>query len=133
LAATTAANFVPCAEIPITGNGTGVLARAKQGEAQAFFVLFQAYASQIYGLSLSATRDVTAAENLTRDIFVATFTCLDDIHDDAGFTAWLYRRAAKKIVAQWAKRRYPQGFGHRLEPHQHLRFVGRGDLAIHPE
>ncbi len=98
MAATTAANLVPDAEIPITADEPGVLGRAKQGEAQAFFALFQAYATRIYCLSLSATRDVTVAENLTRDIFVSAFTCLDDIHDAAGFAARLYRHAAKKSL-----------------------------------
>ena len=110
-----------------------LMERAKAGERQAFLALFHAHARQIYSLSLSVTRDVTAAENLARNIFVEAFNCLDDIHDDAGFAAWLYRRAAKKVLAHRAKRRYPQDFGHRLGPHQHLSFVGRGDLAIHPE
>ncbi len=133
LAATTAANLVLGAEMPVTGDEPGVLAHARQGDADAFFTLFQAHASRIYGLSLSATRDVTAAENLTRNIFVEAFTCLGDIHDEAGFATSLNRRTAKNILAHWAKRRYPQGFGHRLESHPHLSFVGRGDLAIHPE
>ncbi len=110
-----------------------LMERAKAGERQAFLALFHAHARQIYSLSLSVTGDVTAAENLARNIFVEAFTCMADIHDDAGFELWLYRRAAKKVLAHRAKRRYPQGFGHRLEPHQHLSFVGHGDLAMDPE
>ena len=104
---------------------TTLCARAKAGERQAFFALFQAHAGRVYSFSLRATGNVTAAENLTRDIFVEAFSCLDTIGDDNAFAASLHRRSAKKLLANRAKRRYPQGFGHRLEPLQHLSFVGR--------
>jgi len=112
---------------------TTLWGRAKEGERQAFFALFQAHARRVYSLSLRATGDVIAAENLTRDIFMEAFTCLDTIGDDSAFAASLYCRAAKKVLANRAKRRYPQGFGHQPGPHQHLSLVGRAELAIHPE
>jgi hypothetical protein len=107
--------------------------RAKQGEWLAFFALFQIHAAPVYSLSLRATGDITAAENLTRDIFFEAFTNLHAVTDDAAFATRLYDCAAKRSLANGLKPRYPQGFGHRLGPHQHLSFVGRGDLATHSE
>ncbi|MGZ4732211.1 MAG: RNA polymerase sigma factor [Terriglobales bacterium] len=112
---------------------TTLCGRAKEGERQALLALFQAHARRVYSLSLRATGDVTAAENLTRDIFVEAFSRLDTIEDDSAFAASFYRRAAKKMLTNRAKHRYPQGFGHRLGPHQHLSLVGWVELAIHPE
>ena len=120
LAAITVANL-------IAKDKTSVLARAKAGDRQALLALFQAHAGRIYSLSLRVTKDVTAAENLTRDIFVEAFTCLNAAADDTAFVASLYCGAAKKLLANGLKGRYPQGFGHRLAPHPHLSFVGHGE------
>ena len=135
LSAITAANLIiiPENRTSLAEDEPALLAHAKEGDRQALFALYHAHAGRIYSLSLIVTRDVTAAENLTRDIFVEAFTCLDAVTDDDGFAARLYRCAAKKSLANGLKRRYPQGFGHHLAPHQHLSFVGQGDLAIYPE
>ena len=93
---------------------------AKQGEWLAFFTLFEMHAAPVYSLSLRATGDTTAAEKLTRDIFFEAFTHLEAVSDDAGFASHLYYCAAKKSLANGLKPRYPQGFGHQLEPHPHL-------------
>ncbi|MGA9800560.1 MAG: hypothetical protein WBQ68_16220 [Terriglobales bacterium] len=65
--------------------------RAKKGEQAAFLGLFQTHARHVYTLSLRATGNVTAAENLTRDIFVDAFRKLDAVRDDEEFAALLYR------------------------------------------
>jgi hypothetical protein len=135
LAAITAANLIMIPEdrTSLAEDEPALLARAKEGDRQALFALYQAHAGRIYSLILSATKDVAAAENLTRDIFVEAFTSLDAVTDDAAFAARLYRCAAEKSLATELKRRYPQGFGHRLAQDRHLSFVGQGDLAINPE
>jgi hypothetical protein len=135
LAAITAANLIMIPEdrTSLAEDEPALLARAKEGDRQALFALYQAHAGRIYSLILSATKDVAAAENLTRDIFVEAFTSLDAVTDDAAFAARLYRCAAEKSLATELKRRYPQGFGHRLAQDRHLNFVGQGDLAINPE
>ena len=120
LAAITAANLM-------VEHRTSLLARAKEGDRQALFAFYHAHAGRIYSLSLSVTKDVTTAEDLTRDIFVEAFTGLNAVTDDAAFAARLYLGAAKKLLANGLKGRYPRGFGHRLGPHQHLSFVGRGE------
>ena len=105
------------------------LARAKAGDRQALFALYQAHAARIYSVSLSVMKDVTPAENLTRDIFVEAFNCLDAVNDDAALAARLYRCAAKKWLANGLKGRYPQGFGHRVGLHRHLTWSGAENLA----
>ncbi|MGH9553747.1 MAG: hypothetical protein ACRD3W_30485 [Terriglobales bacterium] len=107
--------------------------RAKEGEWLAFFALFQIHAAPVYSQSLRTTGDIAAAENLTREIFCEAFSNLDAVTDDAAFATRLYDCAAKRWLANGPKPRNPQGFGHRLGPHQHLSFAGRGNLATHSE
>ena len=76
-------------------------ARERRRTAGAFSL--PVHASRVYSLSLRSTGDVIAAENLTRDIFIEAFTCLDTVGDDSAFAARLYCRAAKKLLANGPK------------------------------
>ncbi len=78
---------------------------ARKGEQKAFLGLFQAYARQVYTLSLQVTRDVTAAENLTQDIFVEVFSNLDAVCDDEAFATLLSRHVATTIARRSSDKR----------------------------
>ncbi len=104
LAAITAANLIiPKGRTSLAEHEPALLARAKAGDRQAFLALYHAHAGRIYSLSLNVTRDVTAAENLTRDIFVEAFTGLNAVTDDAAFAARLYRGGAKSCLRMGSK------------------------------
>ena len=76
--------------------------RAKKGEQEAFLNLFHTHARHIYTLTLRLTGNITAADNLTQDIFVEAFRCLDVVSDDEAFAALLYRQAATTMIAKHA-------------------------------
>jgi DNA-directed RNA polymerase specialized sigma24 family protein len=76
-----------------------LIERSKKGEQQACVSLFQAPSRRIYTLSLRLAGNVSAAEKLTRDIFVEAFSNLDAVYDDDAFAAWLYHHAAKTVIA----------------------------------
>jgi DNA-directed RNA polymerase specialized sigma24 family protein len=100
------ANFIP-ETWKCSAEADCLVKRAKQGEQLAFLGLFQTHARRVYVLSLRFTGNVTAAENLTRDIFVKAFSDLDAVCDDEEFAALLYRHAATTIDDQ-ASRTSPQ-------------------------
>ncbi len=74
--------------------------RAKEGDRCAFVALFKAHANYVYSVSLRLAGDITAAEDLTRDIFVLAFSTLDAIRDDAEFAKQLHRSAVKTLIAR---------------------------------
>jgi DNA-directed RNA polymerase specialized sigma24 family protein len=77
--------------------------RAKKGEQEAFLSLFQTHAPRIYTLSLRLTKNSTAAaDNLTQDIFLGAFRCLDAVSDDEAFATLLYRQGATTMIARRA-------------------------------
>jgi RNA polymerase sigma-70 factor, ECF subfamily len=76
--------------------------RAKKGEQSAFLALFQTHARCVYTLSLRVTRNVIAAENLTRDTFVEAFSNLDAVCDDEAFATLLHSYIATKMIAKRA-------------------------------
>ena len=81
LAAITAANLIILEDrTSLAEDEPALLARAKAGDRQALSALYHEHAGRIYSLSLRVTKkDVNAAENLTRDIFVEAFTGLDAV------------------------------------------------------
>lgn len=96
--------------IPVAGHLVGtrevsvqadrLVDRAKKGEREAFLSLFQTHARRIHALGLRLTQNITAADHLTRDIFVEAFRCLDAVSDDEAFAALLNRQAATMMVAR---------------------------------
>jgi DNA-directed RNA polymerase specialized sigma24 family protein len=77
-----------------------LLEHAKKGEQQAFLTLFQIHSQRIYSNSLRLTGNVTAAEDLTRDIFVEAFKNLTTISNEESFATLLYCCTAKTILAR---------------------------------
>ena len=134
LAAITAANLIILKDrTSLAEDEPALLARAKAGDRQALFALYHEHAGRIYSLSLSVTKDVNAAENLTRDIFVEAFTGLDAVTDDAAFAARLYRCAAKSRLRMGSKAATPKASG--IDSHRISISASSGaeNLAIHSE
>jgi RNA polymerase sigma-70 factor (ECF subfamily) len=82
-----------------------ILARASQGDKDAFGILYQRYVERIYNYVYYRTGNVHEAEDLTARVF---YRALHHIHNytDRGvpFSAWLYR-IAHNLVANWHRDR----------------------------
>jgi RNA polymerase sigma-70 factor (ECF subfamily) len=68
-----------------------VLARCREGDAQAFDCLFQTYRDRVYGLALSFCNDEAAAADITQDVFLKLLRRIHQFRQDAEFSTWLYR------------------------------------------
>ena len=84
---------------------TKVLARASQGDREAFGVLYEMYVDRIFNYVYYRTGNVHDAEDLTARVF---YRAMNHIHNyrDRGvpFSAWLYR-IAHNLVANWHRDR----------------------------
>lgn len=78
-----------------------LLARASQGDREAFGVLYEKYVERIFNYVYYRTGNIHDAEDLTARVF---YRALNHIHryDHRGlpFSAWLYR-IAHNLVANW--------------------------------
>ncbi|MGH9505097.1 MAG: RNA polymerase sigma factor [Terriglobales bacterium] len=108
----------------IAGKVPGLLDRAKEGEKQAFRALFEAHAGRIHSFTLRTLEDRTAAENLTREIFIEAFSDLDSVEDQTEFADRLYREATKKVFLSHLKRGSDR-LKHQHPSHEHLSFMGQ--------
>jgi RNA polymerase sigma-70 factor (ECF subfamily) len=108
-------------------NDENVLARAAQGDTEAFSVLYNRYVERIYSYIYYRTGNTLDAEDLTSRVFhraighISTYT-------DRGvpFSAWLYR-IAHNLVANWHR---DNSRRNEVPLDDHLELPQRGD---HPE
>ena len=76
-----------------------LIARAVQGDADAFGDLYERYLARIYRYVFYRVNDVAEAEDLTEMVFLKAWEALEDYRlRDVPFGAWLYRIAHNVIV-----------------------------------
>lgn len=77
------------------------LARAAQGDLEAFGLLYEQYVGRIYNYVYYRTGNIYDAEDLTERVFMRAMRHIPNYHDRGlPFTAWLYR-IAHNLVANW--------------------------------
>lgn len=83
-----------------TGEDT-TLARAAEGDLEAFGLLYERYVGRIYNYVYYRTGNIYDAEDLTEKVFMRAMRHIPNYHDRGlPFTAWLYR-IAHNLVANW--------------------------------
>ncbi len=70
-----------------------LVARAKQGDREAFDVLVERYTPRVYNLALRITGSREEAEDCVQEAFLRAFTALRGFRGEAAFSTWLYRVA----------------------------------------
>jgi RNA polymerase sigma-70 factor (ECF subfamily) len=70
-----------------------LIARAQQGDQEAFAGLVRTHQRQVYHLALRMLRDNEAAYEATQDVFLAAWQGLGGFRGKARFATWLYRIA----------------------------------------
>ena len=73
-----------------------LVARARNGNADAFEQLVRQHTPQLYRLLTRMLGDATAAEDVTQECFVRAWRALPSFRGDAKFSTWLYRIAVNE-------------------------------------
>src|SRR6202011_1129958 len=71
-----------------------VLARARQGDSDAFRVLVERHSRSVFRLAFRMTGNEQDAEDLVQETFLRAYRQLGRFDGRAGFSTWLYRIAA---------------------------------------
>lgn len=82
-----------------------IVARAKQGDEQAFSALFEEHKKRVYALCLRMTGDVADAEDLTQDAFVQVLRKIAAFRGDSAFSTWLYRVVVTTVLMKLRARK----------------------------
>src|SRR5262244_3275925 len=93
--------------------------RAKQGDAEAFEVLYNLHKRRVYSLCLRMTANTAEAEDLTQDAFLQLFRKIATFRGESAFSTWLHRMAVNVVLMHLRKKGLPQiSLEEALEPSQ---------------
>ena len=75
-----------------------LITRARNGDANAFAVLYETHKPLILGVCLKMTKNMTEAEDLTQDAFIYGFRKISTFRGDSAFSTWLHRVAVNTVL-----------------------------------
>jgi RNA polymerase sigma-70 factor, ECF subfamily len=81
--------------------------RAKQGDAEAFEVLYNLHKRRVYSLCLRMTSNTAAAEDLTQEAFLQLYRKIGTFRGESAFSTWLHRMAVNVVLMQLRKKGLP--------------------------
>lgn len=83
---------------------TQLIARAQQGDEEAFAALFEAHKRRVYSLCLRMTGDAAEAEDLTQEAFLQLFRKISTFRGESAFTTWLHRLVVNVVLMHLRKK-----------------------------
>jgi RNA polymerase sigma-70 factor (ECF subfamily) len=81
-----------------TANSAGVLARARQGDEDAFRVLVEQHSRSVFRLAYRMTGNEQDAEDVVQESFLRAYKQLGRFESRANFGTWIYRITANCCV-----------------------------------
>jgi RNA polymerase sigma-70 factor (ECF subfamily) len=99
-----------------------LVSRARQGDTQAFALLYRRYVAKVYDFAYHRLGSREAAEDATQTVFLRAYGSLKSCRDGDRFAGWLFAIARNVVNDTW-------------RAHQHVVFVpdGWGNLADHAD
>jgi RNA polymerase sigma-70 factor (ECF subfamily) len=89
---------LPCIE-------SQLIARAKDGDEQAFEALYHAFERRVYLLCVRMTGDSSEAEDLTQETFLQIFRKISTFRNESAFATWLHRVAVNVVLMHHRRKR----------------------------
>ena len=78
--------------------------KAKQGDAEAFEVLYNLHKRRVYSLCLRMTGNTADAEDLAQEAFLQLFRKIATFRGESAFSTWLHRMAVNVVLMQLRKK-----------------------------
>jgi len=89
---------------PKAASETQLVARAQQGEEEAFAALFEMHKRRVYSLCLRMTGNTAEAEDLTQEAFLQLFRKITTFRGESAFSTWLHRLAVNVVLMHLRKK-----------------------------
>jgi RNA polymerase sigma-70 factor, ECF subfamily len=75
----------------LDANDREVIEACRQGDGDAFRVLFEAHKDRVYSIALRYSGDPAAAMDIAQDTFIKLLSAIQNFRGAASFDSWLYR------------------------------------------
>jgi RNA polymerase sigma-70 factor (ECF subfamily) len=99
---------VPAHETTSTESMPNLVARAQEGDGDAFGSLYSLHNRRVYSLCLLMTGDTSKAEDLAQDAFIQVFRKLNTFRGDSTLSTWLYRITVNTVLMSVRRRKFEQ-------------------------
>ncbi len=86
---------------------TELIAKAKQGDTDAFCALVSSHKRSMYGLALRFSGNHHDAEDLVQEVFLSAYRAIHRFRGDSSFRTWLHRILVNSFVSQKRKKGLP--------------------------
>jgi RNA polymerase sigma-70 factor (ECF subfamily) len=77
---------------------TQLIARAQQGDEEAFAALYEMHKRRVYSLCLRMTGNTAEAEDLAQEAFLQLFRKISTFRGESAFSTWLHRLAVNVVL-----------------------------------
>jgi RNA polymerase sigma-70 factor (ECF subfamily) len=86
-------------------NEEKLLQRIRSGDDEAFALLMEQYADQVYALVVRIIQQREDAEELTQDVFIKAYEQMESFSGRSSFATWLYRIAYNCAISHTRRHR----------------------------
>jgi RNA polymerase sigma-70 factor (ECF subfamily) len=83
-----------------------LVSQARQGDAQAFALLYRRYVANVYDFARNRLGSREAAEDATQTIFLRAYGSLKSCRDDERFAGWLFAISRNVVIDSWRARQH---------------------------
>jgi RNA polymerase sigma-70 factor, ECF subfamily len=88
-------------------NEAEAIERAKQGDAEAFQVLYDRHKRRVYSLCLRMTANTAEAEDLAQEAFLQLYRKIGTFRGESAFSTWLHRLSVNVVLMHLRKKGLP--------------------------
>jgi RNA polymerase sigma-70 factor, ECF subfamily len=83
------------------------IARAQQGDAEAFRMLYEKHKRRVYSLCLRMTANTAEAEDLAQEAFLQLYRKIGTFRGESAFSTWLHRLSVNVVLMHLRKKSLP--------------------------
>jgi RNA polymerase sigma-70 factor, ECF subfamily len=88
-------------------NEAAAIERAKQGDGEAFQILYDRHKRRVYSLCLRMTANTAEAEDLTQEAFLQLYRKIATFRGESAFSTWLHRLSVNVVLMHLRKKGLP--------------------------
>jgi len=93
------------AAAPAGADEARMIARAREGDLEAFDGLIRRYEDQVYSVAVRLLGDEDDAADVAQEVFLAFFRHLKHYRGDAKLSTWLHRVTVNMVKNHWARQK----------------------------
>lgn len=94
----------PKTSVQKAASETQLVARAQQGDEEAFAALYDMHKRRVYSLCLRMTGNTAEAEDLAQEAFLQLFRKISTFRGESAFSTWLHRLAVNVVLMRLRKK-----------------------------